>query len=128
MDICEWLSSLGLARYASSFRENDIDEKVLRRLTADDLRELGVISIGHRRCLLEAIAALGAGGDDSMQSAMPETFGGATDVERRQLTVMFCDIVGSTSLSTALDPEELQTVIGAFNHCVVQTVARFDGF
>jgi class 3 adenylate cyclase/tetratricopeptide (TPR) repeat protein/energy-coupling factor transporter ATP-binding protein EcfA2 len=129
MDVTEWLSGLGLARYAPAFRDNDIDGEVLRRLTGADLRELGVASIGHRRRLLDAIAALGdrqSAGEQSPTSGHTPSV--KTEAERRQLTVMFSDIVDSTSLSTALDPEDLQKVIAAFNHCVVQNVARFDGY
>ena len=129
MDVTEWLSGLGLERYAAAFRNNDIDGEILRRLTGEDLRELGVASIGHRRRLLDAIAALGDRQFADEPSPMSAQAPGATaEAERRQLTVMFCDIVGSTSLSTALDPEDLQDVIGAYNQCVAQTVARFDGF
>src|SRR5215469_1893634 len=114
MDIADWLAGLGLAQYATAFRENDITEAVLPELTAEDLKDLGVGSVGHRRTLLKAIAALGA----PSSPPRPETAAVATaaaDAERRQLTVMFCDLVGSTGLSARLDPEDLRAVIGAYH-------------
>ncbi len=124
MDVAGWLRGLGLEQYAPGFRDNDIDGEVLRRLTAEDLRELGVASVGHRRRLLDAIAALGQG---APTEAPPASIAPA-EAERRQLTVMFCDLVGSTPLSTRFDPEDLREVIGAYHRCVADTVARFAGF
>lgn len=127
MDIADWLRGLGLGQYAPAFRDNDIDGAVLRRLTADDLRELGVVSIGHRRRLLDAIAALGTG-----STAAGSTDTGAPDVvseaERRQLAVMFCDLVGSTALASRFDPEDLRDILGAYHRCVAETVVRFGGY
>jgi class 3 adenylate cyclase len=121
MNMAEWLRGLGLEQYASAFRANDIDGEVLPRLTAEDLRELGVTSIGHRRRLLDAIASLGAA--ETPPAPIP-----APGAERRQLTVMFCDLVGSTALSVRLDPEDLREVIGAYHRCVADNVARSAGF
>ena len=104
MDVAAWLQDLGLERYAPAFRDNDVDAEVLLRLTTEDLRELGVASIGHRRRLLDAIAALGAG-----VTAAPPDAPAAAEAERRQLTVMFCDLVGSTALSTRHDPGCVKT-------------------
>ena len=84
MDVAAWLQGLGLERYAPAFRDNDVDAEVLLRLTTEDLRELGVASIGHRRRLLDAIAALGDG-----VPATPRVAPAAAEAERRQLTVMF---------------------------------------
>jgi class 3 adenylate cyclase len=124
MDIAAWLRGLSLARYAEAFRDNAIDGEVLRRLTAEDLRELGVASIGHRRRLLDAIAALGL-----VAPAEPTLVPAATvEAERRQLTVMFCDLVGSTALSVRFDPEELREEIRAYQNAVSGVVARYDGF
>ncbi len=127
MDLAEWLRGLGLEQYAPAFRDNDIDAEVLLRLTAEDLRELGIASIGHRRRLLDAIAALG--GSDTRPSPTeapaPVSPGAA---ERRQLTVMFCDLVGSTALAGRHDPEDLREVIGAYHRAVAETVGRFAGF
>jgi class 3 adenylate cyclase len=134
MDIVVWLRSLGLERYEAAFRENDIDETVLPNLTAEDLKELGVASLGHRRKLLDAIAALrndaggkarsvDAGTASDTPSARPED-----RAERRQVTVMFSDLVGSTALSARMDPEDLREVISAYQKCVAETVQRFGGF
>jgi len=131
MDISAWLRGLGLERYEQAFRENAIDEASLPKLTAQDLRDLGVTAVGHRRILLDAIAALRAEifRDTTEHSVEPDRSGGkAPEAERRQLTVMFADLVGSTALSTRLDPEDLRSVIGAYHKCVAETVARFDGF
>jgi hypothetical protein len=103
MDIEAWLQGLGLERYVPAFRDNDIDSEVLPSLTAEDLVGLGVTSIGHRRKLLEAIAALRAEAATPLPAV---TAGPAAAAERRQVTVMFCDLVGSTALSRRLDPED----------------------
>jgi class 3 adenylate cyclase len=131
MDIAAWLRGLGLVQYEAVFRDNDIDADILPSLTSDDLRELGVASIGHRRRLLDAIALMGSGA-----GATPSEAPAAAEVaptpargaERRQLTVMFCDLVGSTALAARLDPEDLHEVIGAYHRTVAATVARFAGF
>jgi class 3 adenylate cyclase len=131
MDISAWLRGLGLERYEQAFRENAIDEAILPKLTAEDLRDLGVTAVGHRRILVDAIAALRAETfrDTTEHSLEPDRSDGkASEAERRQLTVMFADLVGSTALSTRLDPEDLRSVIGAYHKCVADTVAQFDGF
>src|SRR5262249_6685617 len=129
MDVAEWLRGLGLQQYAPAFRDNDIDGEVLRRLTGEDLRELGIASIGHRRRLLDAIAALGNRQPAAEESLAPSpALGASGEAERRQLTVMFCDLVGSTELSQRLDPEDLRAVIGAYHRCVANTVGRSGGF
>ena len=125
MHITDWLRGLGLEQYAPGFRENDIDGKVLRRLTAEDLRELGIASVGHRRHLLDAIAALETA-EASPAPAPAAVVSG--EAERRQLTVMFCDLVGSTPLSLRYDPEDLREIVGAYHRCVAGTVGRFGGF
>src|SRR6516164_7691621 len=122
MDIAAWLRRLGLERYVSTFRDNEIDWGVLPKLTSDDLREIGVVAIGHRRRLLDAIAALA-----SEPPPAPDTPVRA-DAERRQLTVMFCDLVGSTELSARLDPEDLREVISAYHRTAAGAVKSFDGF
>jgi class 3 adenylate cyclase/predicted ATPase len=127
MDVAEWLRELGLEQYAPAFRGNDIDGEVLCRLTADDLRELGVASIGHRRRLLDAIAALVDAQPAAEASPAPAP-AAAGEAERRQLTVMFCDLVGSTALSARFDPEDLREIVGAYHRCVADTIARFAGF
>jgi hypothetical protein len=117
MDIVVWLRSLGLGKYEAAFRENEIDETVLPGLTAEDLKELGVAALGHRRKLLDAIAALGADAGSKPPSADVATTSSAPSAspedraERRQVTVMFSDLVGSTALSARMDPEDLREVI-----------------
>src|SRR5499427_3802199 len=128
MDVAEWLRGLGLERYAPAFRDNDIDEMVLRRLTGEDLRELGVTSVGHRRRLLDAISVFSDTLPNVAVTAASRDIPGQADAERRQLTVMFCDLVGSTALSARLDPEDLREVIGAYHRCVADMVAPFSGF
>src|SRR5215469_10606868 len=118
MDIAAWLDGLGLGQYGQAFRDNEVDERVLPSLTAEDLKDLGVMLVGHRRRLLDAIAAL-----STSAPAVAATIGTGdavprSDAERRQLTVMFCDLVGSTALASRLDPEDLREVIGAYHKCV----------
>jgi SAM domain (Sterile alpha motif)/Adenylate and Guanylate cyclase catalytic domain len=131
MDLGGWLRSLGLERYEAAFRENEIDETVLSSLTADDLKDLGVGIVGHRRKLLDAIAALRA--DASAKAPPPATLPATGETvrdtaERRQVTVMFSDLVGSTALSARMDPEDLREVISAYQRCVAATVRGFGGF
>ena len=125
MDIAVWLRGLNLERYEAAFRDNEIDWDALPKLTAEDLKDLGVVLGGHRRKLLDAIAALGAAEAPPSPSRPPAAGG---EAERRQLTVMFCDLVGSTALSTRFDPEDLREVIGTYHRAVADTVGRFDGF
>jgi class 3 adenylate cyclase len=127
MEVVAWLRGLGLEQYAPAFRDNDIDLEVLPELTTDDLISIGVTSVGHRRKLLAAIAAFGR---DTPQ-VFPENAAAAeisSEAERRQLTVMFCDLVGSTPLAVRYDPEDLREVIGTYYGCVADAVARFAGF
>ena len=128
MDIAAWLQSLGLDRYAAAFRDNEINWAVLPKLTSDDLKDIGVIAVGHRRMLLEAIAALGVSAAISTVTAAVSEVSAPAEAERRQLTVMFCDLVGSTPLSTRFDPEDLREIVGAYHRCVADTVGRFGGF
>src|SRR5271156_6529833 len=135
MDVAAWLHGLGLEQYAQLFRDNDIDGEILCGMTADDLKELGISSFGHRRRLLNGIAALGGEPPtlDAAQSAprvtsAPTSLPPIDAAERRQLTVMFCDLVGSTPLSTRFDPEDLREIVGAYHRCVTDTVGRFGGF
>ena len=128
MDVVAWLRGLGLEQYAPAFRDNDVDGEVLPELTSDDLISMGVTSVGHRRKLLAGIASLGAAPPAATVIAVPRDAPPPADAERRQLTVMFCDLVGSTPLSTRFDPEDLRDIIGAYHRCVAETVARFTGF
>ena len=134
MDIVVWLRSLGLGQYEAAFRDNEIDETVLPNLTAEDLKDLGVSVVGHRRKLLDAIAALRteagtkAPSPDAANTSSAPTISFEDHAERRQITVMFSDLVGSTSLSARMDPEDLRELISAYHKCVADTVRRFDGF
>ena len=133
MDIGGWLRSLGLEKYEAGFRENDIDETVLANLTHETLKDLGVTSVGHRLKLLDAIAALRAdtGGNapstDVATTSNAQSFSPEDRAERRQVTVMFSDLVGSTALSARLDPEDLRELISAYQKSVTETVDRFGG-
>ena len=130
MDITVWLERLGLGRYAQAFRDNDVDAEVLPRLTTDDLTGLGVTSIGHRRKLLDAIAALRAGDTSAPPASAhlaPTAVPRSREAERRQLTVMFADLVGSTALSARLDPEEMGQLLRSYQDAVAGAVARYGG-
>jgi class 3 adenylate cyclase/predicted ATPase len=126
MDLEDWLRRLGLERYEAAFRDT-----VLRSLTAEDLKELGIGPVGHRRKLLDAIAVLRT---ESVSKAVPPDTISTVDAspadtaERRQVTVMFSDLVGSTALSARMDPEDLRDIISAYQKCVTETVRRFGGF
>jgi class 3 adenylate cyclase len=122
MNIEAWLQGLGLERYVPAFRDNEIDWEVLPKLTSDDLREIGVAAIGHRRKLLDAIAVL------ADERPTPSAVATSSEAERRQLTVMFCDLVGSTALSARLDPEDLRELYTAYHRAVADLVGSFDGF
>jgi class 3 adenylate cyclase len=125
--IADWLKKLGLSEYAQCFAENGIGVAALPHLTDQDLKEIGVL-LGHRRIMLAAISELASTATPvTSQPAAPRAEP-RDDAERRQLTVMFTDLVGSTALSTKLDPEDLRSVIGAYHKCVAETVARFGGF
>jgi class 3 adenylate cyclase len=126
MDVAAWLRGLGLEQYETLFRENDIDAEVLSDLTDGDLEKIGV-SLGHRKRLLKAVEAL-AGSAPALPSAATAIPRIADAAERRQVTVMFSDLVGSTALSARMDPEDLREVIAAYQKCVSQTVRRFGGF
>jgi SAM domain (Sterile alpha motif)/Adenylate and Guanylate cyclase catalytic domain len=131
---CGLAAGLGLGKYEAAFRENDIDETVLPSLTHETLEDLGVTSVGHRLKLLEAIAALSndaSGKPHSVDAATATSTPSAHPedrAERRQVTVMFSDLVGSTALSARMDPEDLREVISAYQKCVAETVGRFGGF
>ena len=121
--IAEWLASLGLSEYAERFAENGIDLSVLRDLTEQDLKDVGVL-LGHRRKMLRAIAELDRAaltGPQAVAAPLPH------DAERRLLTVMFCDLVGSTALSARLDPEDVREVIGAYQTCITEVISRYQG-
>ena len=127
MNIGEWLIGIGLRQYETLFRDNEIDLEILPELTENDFEKLGV-PMGHRKRLLKAIASIGAT-DAAANPTIPSATSQPTDsAERRQLTVMFCDLVGSTAMSARLDPEDMRRVIRAYQDAVSGVVARFDGF
>jgi class 3 adenylate cyclase len=148
MDVAAWLRGLGLNQYEAAFRDNGVDASVLPELTADDLKEMGIAAVGHRRKLLAAIAVLrGAppsiarGADPGAEAPSAEAPGTAPSpsasearhdaegrgAERRHLTVLFCDLAGSTALSARLDPEDLREVIAAYHGAVVEAVRQNRG-
>ena len=138
MDLGGWLRSLGLERYEASFRENEIDDTVLPNLTAEDLKDLGVGVVGHRRKLLDAIAALRSGAnakapplappsiplptEPATAASTPDTAG-----ERRHITVMFYDLVDSTGIAARLDAEEWRDLVGAYLDAASASVAEMGG-
>jgi class 3 adenylate cyclase len=131
MDVGGWLRSLGLEKYEVAFRENEVDDTVLPSLTAEDLKDLGVNLVGHRRKLLDAIAALRADKTVKAEPAEPSPAieqSSPHTAERRHVTVMFSDLVGSTALAARMDPEDLRELISAYQKCVAETVRRADGF
>ena len=133
MDIGEWLRSIDLGQYESAFRDNEISDEIVRSLTADDLKDLGVTLVGHRRRILTAIAEL-----STAAAAIPATAGTERQLpavealqgaaERRQLTVLFCDLVGSTAMSARLDPEDMREIIRAYQDACTGVIVRYDGF
>ena len=126
-DVDQWLEDLGLGTLAPTFAKNEIAFDYLRDLTNEDLKDLGIEALGQRKILLRAIAALSAApppaavGDPAAAPAV------GTEAERRQLTVMFCDLVGSTELSRQLDPEDLREVMARYQDVVAGAVARYEG-
>jgi len=124
--ISEWLEELGMAEYAKAFSENRIDVSVLPELTDVDLEKIGVV-LGDRRKILRAIREFG-GAAASTEQPVVATPKPQDTAERRQVTVMFSDLVGSTALSARMDPEDLREVISAYQRTVAETVQRFGGF
>ena len=123
-----WLTLLGLAQLAPVLRANDVDLEILPELNEADLEKLG-LSLGQRKKLMKAVASLPLSSSSVAPNAAPApSLNVPSSAERRQLTVMFCDLVGSTALASRLDPEDLREVIGGYHRCVAATVARFDGF
>ena len=129
--IADWLEKLGRGQYAQRFAENDIDFEILSDLTDQDLEKIGVTSLGHRRTLLRAIATLKDVEQTTLAAAVaapPATPRAVDSAERRQVTVMFGDLVGWTALSARMDPEDLREVITVYYKCVAEIVRRFGGF
>jgi class 3 adenylate cyclase len=139
VDIAHWLQQLGLQQYADAFRDNDIDDDILIDLSEVDLERLGVASLGHRKRLLKAIAQLRSDGSGEALASTagptptiePALRAGAVvpgqDAERRQLTVMFVDLVGSTALAARLDPEDMREVIRTYQDRCAAVVRRWGG-
>ncbi|UXN66316.1 hypothetical protein N8E89_24435 (plasmid) [Phyllobacterium sp. A18/5-2] len=133
MGVSGWLREHGLGQYEEAFHQNDIDSKVLKDLTAEDLISIGVASVGHRRKLLAAIAVLRESAAQATGSAVDtvdtasETLKSIPEPERRQLTVMFVDLVDSTALSTRLDPEEMGELLRGYQRAVAGAIGRFEG-
>jgi class 3 adenylate cyclase/tetratricopeptide (TPR) repeat protein len=130
--VATWLHDLGLGQYVAAFEANEVDLQILPALTAADLRDLGVTSVGHRRMLLTAIAASSAPGNGAVSAApspaAPAAPVRAAEAERRQLSVLVCDLVGSTVLSQQLDPEDYRKLIRSFHDICLQQVAPFEGW
>ncbi|HEY3719859.1 MAG TPA: adenylate/guanylate cyclase domain-containing protein, partial [Roseiarcus sp.] len=120
MDVEGWLERLGLGQYAPAFRDNAIDAEVLPLLNGDDLKEIGVAAVGHRRKLLDAIAALGA----TPAPLSPRT---KDDAERRPITVMFCDLVGSTSIASEMEVEDWRELVGDYLDQASNSVTQYGG-
>ncbi|HEY2531405.1 MAG TPA: adenylate/guanylate cyclase domain-containing protein [Xanthobacteraceae bacterium] len=125
--IAEWLGSLGLSEYADRFAENRIDLSILRDLTDQDLKDLGVV-LGDRRRILRAIAELAGTVVATSELAAAAELKPRDEAERRQVTVMFSDLVGSAALASCMDPEDLREIVSAFQKCVAEIVNQFGGF
>jgi hypothetical protein len=125
-DIGAWLRDLGLGQYERAFRESEIEADVLPELTENDLEKIG-LPLGPRKRILKAIATLGSAEAAATPTSAAPAPSSTAAAERRQLTVMFCDLVGSTAMSARLDPEDMGDLIRAFQGAVSLAVARFDG-
>src|SRR5947209_1083849 len=133
MDVAKWLGQIGLSQYQTVFAANGIDADVLQQLTAEDLKELGIELRGHRRKLLTAIEALRSAVEQPApplpaEEPSPVPAPPAAGPQRRHLTVLFCDLVGSTALSARLDPEDLREVIRRYHSAVTDIVRSQGGF
>src|SRR5215470_4812515 len=127
--IADWLSQVGMHEYAQRFAENGIDLEIVTDLSDEDLEKIGVASLGHRRKLLRAINNLKAAEKATSAAAAAQPAARTADAaERRQVTVMFSDLVGSTALAARMDPEDLRELISRYHKCVAETVRRFGGF
>jgi class 3 adenylate cyclase len=134
MDIGVWLRSLGLAQYEAAFRDNEIDGVVLPKLTVDDLKDVGVAVVGHRRRIMSAIEELNAAslaGADAIKppqtQAPPSVSANSDGAERRPITILFCDLVGSTSLAAKLDAEDWRNLVNAYLDETSTAVTSFGG-
>ena len=134
LDVGVWLRSLGLGQYEAAFRDNEVDGEVLPKLTVDDLKDLGVAIVGHRRKIMSAIEQLNAAssaraeGANAVPTKRHVPVGASSDAaERRPITGMFCDLVGSTSLAARLDAEDWRNLVGAYLDAASQAVTGFGG-
>ena len=131
MDVADWLKNLGLGQYEAAFRDNAVDAEVLPQLTGDDLKELGVTSVGHRRKLLAAIAILASPLSSERTGRQPSPTAPKKDpetsAERRPITIMFCDLVGSTSLAAKLDAEDWRNLVNAYLDEATRAVTGLGG-
>src|SRR5262245_35795181 len=132
-DITEWLGEIGLGQYVPAFLENDIDLEIISELTEADLEKLG-LSLGHRKKVLRAVASLRTARAAEVAAGKPAGLASADppvavrpDAQRRQLTIVFYDLVGSTALSSKIDPEEMRDVLLSYQNAVTRQIARFDG-
>jgi class 3 adenylate cyclase len=125
--VLDWLEKLGMSGYAQRFAENGISIAALPHLTDQDLKEIGVL-LGHRRIMLAAIGELARAAEPVAHSAVGSEGRPRDAAERRHVTVMFSDLVGSTALSARMDPEDLREIISAYQNCVADAVRRFGGF
>jgi class 3 adenylate cyclase/tetratricopeptide (TPR) repeat protein len=126
VNVAAWLRQLGLEQYEQAFCDNAVDAEVLPKLTADDLKELGVMAVGHRRKLLDAIAGLSS--ESAEELASPPVSSATTDPGHRQAAVLFADLVGYTALSKAIDPEELSALLELFFGCADRVVQEHGGY
>ena len=126
-EIADWLDKLGMSEYAQRFAENGISVAALRHLTDQDLKDVGVL-LGHRRLMLAAIRELPGEPPLAPKTVSTGEAKAQDTAERRQVTVMFSDLVGSTALSARMDPEDLREIISAYQRCVSETVRRFGGY
>ena len=125
-DVKNWLLGLGLGQYADAFEENAIVWSLLPKLDHELLKDIGIVAVGHRMQILEAAAGVDLGRTHpKLETDQPTTTG---EAERRQLTVMFCDLAGSTELSQKLDPEELREVNRAYQDACKAAIDRYEGY
>src|SRR5262249_12964240 len=126
----KWLETIGLSQYADAFEANDIDMDLLKHVDDQTLKDIGIASAGHRLRIRNAVAKLAPAqiAEANLSPTTPAHETTAASAERRQLTVMFCDLVGSTALSARLDPEDLRGIIGAYHRCCAETIKRNGGF
>jgi class 3 adenylate cyclase len=129
-DVGKWLEAIGLGQYVDAFQTNDIDMDLLKQVNDQTLKDIGVTSAGHRLRISNALAKLAPtpAAEVNLSSTAPTHEATAASAERRQPTVMFCDLVGSTALSARLDPEDLRGIISAYHHCCTELVEHNGGF